>query len=116
MIEKAWGWTEPLVATPLFEMHRLLIKPQHRCSMHVHQHKLNTFYVLGGVLILDVYKEGPSVDVYDHFFLGVGQWRTIEPHTYHQFRTAEGPCRALEMCYIAPLSEDIIRSNVGGAA
>ena len=26
-IEKIWGTTEPLVMTPMFEMHRLTIKP-----------------------------------------------------------------------------------------
>ena len=37
VVEKVWGTTQCLLATPMFELHRLTIKPFHRCSLHIHQ-------------------------------------------------------------------------------
>jgi mannose-6-phosphate isomerase-like protein (cupin superfamily) len=115
-IEKVWGVTEPLIVTPLFEMHRLTIKPGFRCSLHVHHFKHNAFYVIAGKLFLDIMSNdlGGTITVEE---LGVGGFTAIAPGIHHQFRTDEnGPlftC-ALEMYFTEPLSEDIIRRNVGG--
>ena len=46
MIEKIWGTTQSLIRSPMFELHRLIIKPMHRCSLHVHQCKSTAFYVI----------------------------------------------------------------------
>jgi mannose-6-phosphate isomerase-like protein (cupin superfamily) len=113
VIEKIWGTTEPLVVTPMFEMHRLHIKPCHRCSFHVHRFKHNAFYVLGGSLIIDHADSDfephaePTLILPDQVFV-------VPPGLHHQFRTGVAPCIALEMYFTEPLSEDIIRRNVGG--
>jgi len=112
IIEKIWGTTEPLVVTPLYEMHRLIIKSEHRCSLHVHRFKWNAFYVIGGVLLLDLLVSELSPVVVEK--LGEGGFTTIAPGVHHQFRTEAAPALALEMYYTEPLSEDIIRRNVGG--
>ncbi len=114
-IEKIWGTTEPLIVTPLFEMHRLTIKPGMRCSFHVHRFKWNAFFVIFGGLLIDavVGDLGGPVVVED---LKTGDFTTIAPSVHHQFRTVEdGPITsALECYYTEALSEDIIRRNVGG--
>src|SRR5208282_5565885 len=113
--DKIWGVTEPLVVTPLFEMHRLTIKPGYRCSLHVHRFKWNAFFVIFGELLIDLVSGdvGSAVVVEK---LGVGGHTTIAPGVYHQFRTdPDGPLTsALEMYYTESLNEDIIRRNVGG--
>ena len=116
-IKKIWGTTEPLIVTPLFEMHRLTIIPGFRCSFHVHRFKWNAFYVVYGELFVDTAMGdigGPVVIEK----MGIGGFTTVAPGVHHQFRTdSDGPLTsALEMYYCEPLSEDIIRRNVGGPA
>lgn len=112
-IDKVWGTTQPLICTPMFEMHRLIIKPMHRCSLHIHRFKHNAFYILDGLLYIDQV-EGDFAPV-ESQLLRSGECNTIRPGVHHQFRTGTDPCTALEMYYTEPLSEDIIRRNVGSA-
>jgi mannose-6-phosphate isomerase-like protein (cupin superfamily) len=112
LMDKIWGTTEALIRTPAFEMHRLVIKPQHRCSYHLHQFKHNAFYVLDGKLFIDSSLERDGHR--DQTKLVAGYTYTIEPGIWHQFRTGIEPAVVLEMYYTEPLSEDIVRSNVGG--
>ena len=116
-LEKIWGTTEPLVQTPMFEMHRLTIKPGFRCSLHVHKYKWNAFFVIFGDLFIDLVTGDLGAPVVVER-LGPGGFTTVAPGVHHQFRTeADGPVTsALEMYYIEPLSEDIVRRNVGGPA
>src|SRR5579864_505755 len=109
--KKVWGTTELLVATPMFEMHRLRVKPKHRCSFHVHRFKHNAFYILSGELFIDSAKR--DFDEPISVRLGPGDVATLTPGVHHQFRTGAKPCIALEMYYTEALSEDIIRMNVG---
>lgn len=114
--DKIWGSTQPLLQTPLFEMHRLVIKPLHRCSFHTHEFKHNAFFIINGLLFIDsaLEKEGRK----DTVCLSQNRTYTIAPNVWHQFRTGSAGCVALEMYYlerggIEPLAEDIIRANVG---
>jgi len=115
VIEKIWGTTEPLIVTPMFEMHRLRIKPNHRCSFHVHKFKHNAFYVLDGALYID-HADSDFEPHADPTLVWADQVFTVPPGVHHQFRTGIAPCVALEMYFTEPLSEDIIRRNVGGPA
>ena len=114
-IQKIWGDTEALIVTPMFELHRLRIIPDHRCSLHKHRFKWNAFYVIEGGLFIDVI-EGDLMAGVLSVELGPGDHTTIAPGIHHQFRTGPGPCLAREAYYTEPLSEDIIRRNVGGPA
>src|ERR1019366_3333663 len=111
--DKVWGTTEALVTTPLFEMHRLVIKPWHRCSMHRHRFKHNTFYVVSGGMFIDTDLEHLFVtgggDIVRHM-MWPGDVYTLLPGVAHQFRTQSDDCVALEMYFTEPLSEDIVRS------
>jgi len=112
-IEKIWGTTEPLVRTPMFELHRLHIWPGMRCSLHVHQFKHNCFYVISGELFIDSVNGefAPAGTIK----LLPGRVQTVRPGVHHQFHTELSGCVALEMYYTEPLSEDIVRRNIGGA-
>ena len=114
-VQKIWGDTEALIVTPMFELHRLRIIPDHRCSLHKHRHKWNFFYVIAGGLFIDVI-EGDLMAGVLSVELGPGDHTTVAPGVHHQFRTGPGPCVCLECYYTEPLSEDIIRRNVGGPA
>ena len=110
-IAKIWGTTEPLIVTPMFEMHRLKIEQWARCSFHVHRFKHNALYVVVGELFLDIANGDfePPAEVR----LRTGEHYTINPGVHHQFRTGHEPAHALEMYFTEPLSEDIVRRNIG---
>jgi mannose-6-phosphate isomerase-like protein (cupin superfamily) len=119
---KIWGTTEPLIVTPMFEMHRLRIKSMHRCSFHVHRFKHNLFFVLEGELFIDMAdrsllsERGLREEEEDGSVrLHAQEYMTIRPAVHHQFRTGAVPCVALEAYFTEPLSTDIVRLNEGGA-
>lgn len=112
MIGKIWGTTEQQIASPTFEMHRLIIKPNMQCSLHVHRRKWNAFLVLTGRLFIDVVKNDyPLTDVTE---LGPGEATTVGPGEHHRFRTGPEGCTAVEMYYMDALSNDIERKDHGG--
>lgn len=109
---KVWGTTTPLIVSPMFEMHRLAIKPWHVCSIHKHQFKHNAFFVNQGTLYIDVWVDHTGKA--EHTKLEAGAHFTVRPGVRHRFRTGSVACDALEMYYTEPLSEDIQRENEGG--
>lgn len=109
---KVWGTTECCLPEPNCEVHRLIIKPHHRCSLHRHHAKANFFYVLSGHLYVDVGRtDGGGLDA---IRLGANESMTVPAGVIHQFRTGSEPCEALEMYYHEALAEDIERVNEGG--
>ncbi len=114
---KVWGTTTPLIRSPMFEMHRLDIKPWHACSIHTHQFKHNAFYVLSGTLYVDVWADHTGHAYHHKLVPGIGHalaHLTVQPGVRHRFRTGMDDTVALEMYYTEPLSEDIQRENEGG--
>lgn len=112
VIDKVWGTTECVIANAVFEKHRLDIKPGHRCSLHRHKVKWNSFTVISGRLFIDVYSDKLNTLVPTE--LGPGDSTTVGPGVFHQFRTGAEPCLATEEYYTETLSEDIERLNQGG--
>lgn len=112
IVGKIWGSTEPVLIEALFELHRLRIKPQHQCSLHVHTRKANAFLVISGRLFIDVVKNDYALT--DTTELGPGDVTTVQPGEHHRFRTGEEPCEAFEMYYTGILSDDIQRKGKGG--
>lgn len=113
IIGKIWGTTECILETPLFEMHKLVIKPQHRCSLHVHRRKWNAFLVTSGKLYIDVVQN--DYPLTDSTELLPGDVTSVAPGKFHMFRTGAEPCEAWELYYADALSEDIERRDHGGA-
>jgi mannose-6-phosphate isomerase-like protein (cupin superfamily) len=109
---KVWGTTEAVLETPLIEIHRLAIKPNHQCSLHVHRRKWNAFMVTAGELFIDVAKN--DYDLVDTTMLGPGDVTTVRPGEHHRFRTGEVPCEAFEIYYPDTLGDDIDRKGCGG--
>ena len=111
---KVWGTTELLLKTPFIEIHRLAILPNMRCSLHKHQFKWNAFYVSSGRLWIETKKL--DYDLIDITELRPGDLMTAKPNEFHRFVTKDEGMTGIEIYYPEPLSEDIIRADVGGAA
>lgn len=109
---KVWGTTELLLRTSLIEVHRLMILPGARCSLHLHQHKWNAFFVQKGVLYIEVVKK--SYNLTDVTELCEGDFTTVQPGEEHRFTTDTEGAQAIEIYYPAELSEDIVRRDIGG--
>ncbi len=112
LMGKVWGTTEPLLQTPLIEVHRIHIKPGFVCSMHKHERKWNMFYVISGQLAIEVQKN--DYDLLDVTELTGGQWTSVRPGEFHRFRSITD-VECLEIYYLEGLTADIVRQNVGGA-
>jgi len=109
---KVWGTTKLLLRTPFVEIHELVVLPGSRCSMHLHSHKWNAFYVLEGELHIEVEKKGYPLT--DTTVLRAGDICTVPPGEYHRFvTTGQAGCKALELYYPEQLSEDITRRDHG---
>jgi quercetin dioxygenase-like cupin family protein len=108
---KVWGSTEVLISTPLFELHRLFIKPRAACSEHHHQFKHNAFLVIAGTLNIHVEKN--DYKLVDVTTLLPRQVACVPPGEVHWFATGDEGCEAYEMYFCQPLSADIIRRTVG---
>lgn len=107
MTDKVWGTTTALLQTPIIEVHKLVILPRSRCSLHKHVHKWNAFYVTSGVLHVE------EPDSHREHILEPGEFATFAPGRFHRFFTRTRGAECLEIYYPEPLSEDIIRLTVG---
>lgn len=110
---KIWGTTKPLLVTPLIEIHKIDILPDSYCSWHHHSQKWNLFYVLEGELDIEVRRRAYALT--DMTPLCQGELTTVQPGEVHRFcNRSSDMVSALEVYYLSPLSEDIIRETVGG--
>ena len=107
---KVWGETKPIIITPLVEIHEIKINKGAQCSTHVHKHKWNGFYLLSGKLHIEVWKN--EYDLKDITILNPSEFTTVRPGEYHRF-WAEEDSTAIEIYYPEPLTEDILRKDVG---
>ncbi len=111
---KVWGITELMLKTPFLEVHRLEINADAYCSMHKHNFKHNAFLVVEGSMTIETQKL--DYDLVDETELFARDFTTVKPGEYHRFRAGTDGCIAFEIYYCEPLSEDIIRKDVGGKA
>jgi mannose-6-phosphate isomerase-like protein (cupin superfamily) len=80
--------------------------------MHLHKYKSNAFIVLSGSLTIEVKKN--AYDLVDKTELNAGDMTTVRPNEKHRFVSGDSACVAYEIYYPEPLSEDIVRDDVGG--
>jgi mannose-6-phosphate isomerase-like protein (cupin superfamily) len=108
---KLWGETRCIFKTPLAELHRIEVNPHGFCSVHLHEHKWNGFFVERGELLVKVWQPSGTLD---QTLLGPGDFMTVPAGVEHQFVAMKEGCLAFEMYSIDPLTEDIVRRSVGG--
>jgi mannose-6-phosphate isomerase-like protein (cupin superfamily) len=109
---KVWGTTEPLLVTPMIELHRIKVKPRMKCSIHQHERKWNMFYCVNGIINIHVRKN--AYDLVDVTKLIPGEYTSVKPGEYHWFETQLNDAEVLEIYYLEPITEDIVRETVGG--
>jgi mannose-6-phosphate isomerase-like protein (cupin superfamily) len=109
---KVWGSTSLLWRTPLIEVHKLEIVAGGYCSWHKHQHKHNAFIVHSGALTIEIKKA--AYPLTDKTVLRAGDFTTVRPGEEHRFVAGLSPTVAFEIYYPEMLSEDIVRTDVGG--
>jgi len=94
-VEKKWG-SETWVVNELQYAGKLMtVSPGHSCSLHFHKNKMETFYVLEGVLKLSLY-DWERCETHD-FILNPGECYTLSPMTPHSFSThTNETCKFIE--------------------
>ena len=103
---KTWGEKKNIFHNDLCEVSVLDLVPNQRCSLHKHQTKFNTFYVIEGELFIKT-EWGVAQ-------LQAGQDFTTRPREFHEFQTAKQPCKVIEVMYTQYDAEDIERETLGG--
>lgn len=107
---KVWGNTRFIFSANSVEVHRIEVNKGASCSKHLHRHKNNAFFVESGRLEVDVWKN--DYPLVDKTVLGPGDYMTVRPGEYHQFRALEDTA-ALEIYSVTLDPEDIVRESAG---
>lgn len=93
MHKKVWGREEWIVNTDKYCGKILELNKGYRCSMHYHKNKDETFYILGGEVLLElngssrVMKKGDIQRIepwIKHRFTGLKKSKIIEFSTHHE--------------------------------
>jgi len=92
-VNKSWGHEKWLVNNDLYCGKILFIKKDHRCSIHYHKLKDETFYVLSGKIKLELFSETITMNEGDsyrlipntvHRFTGLEESNLLEISTHHE--------------------------------
>lgn len=108
---KVWGTTQQLHANSAFELHRLVIDGQHRCSRHHHTAKHNLFFVESGAIMVSVWQPGKFVA--DFTTLTDGQSLVVPPGLDHMFVGVAPKSVVFEAYWTELRGDDIVRKNHG---
>lgn len=92
-VKKAWGEEWWIVNTDYCGK-ILTVLPGHKCSLHFHKDKKETFYVLEGELELELLDLKTASISYRK--LKTGESLTLEPLTPHSFKTSKMSCKFIE--------------------
>jgi len=113
---KNWGYTTKIFQSEVNSIYHLEINKDGYCSEHYHNHKLNEFYVIMGVLEITIWQQdedGKETGTKDVTLLASGQSTRIPPGLYHQFK-AMTKCEAIEIYQVLLTEPDIERRTEGG--
>ena len=81
VVEKIWGWEYWIVNNQDYCGKVLVLKKQHRCSIHEHHIKKETFFAISGRILLEI----SSQDGFEKIILTPGMSVTLVPYTKHRF-------------------------------
>jgi mannose-6-phosphate isomerase-like protein (cupin superfamily) len=87
--KKVWGKEEWLANTEKYCGKILTLKPGFSCSYHYHKNKDETFYVLSGLVYLNV--EGQDI------IMRKGESLRIQPGQKHKFASLKGTSKIIEI-------------------
>lgn len=86
VVSKVWGHEEICVNTDLYCGKLLHLMKGFRCSIHKHEEKDETFYILTGKVQIELFAVLNDELVPSHKFILIpGNSIRIEPGTYHRF-------------------------------
>lgn len=107
IVQKAWGQEEWLANSPLYCLKRLIINPNWQTSLHCHEIKVESLYVLGPQCI----EVGDEFDEFTQIQPNV--CFSFQPYQFHQFRNTHptASCMLLEVS-TQHFESDIIRKTV----
>lgn len=108
---KVWGWTQRVFRNEVVQVDRAFVRRGMRCSLHLHRHRSNMFFVESGRLLVRVHKDG----LVDEVTLLPGQQTTVRPGDKHEMEALDDAL-VLEVYSVCLGGEDIVRDNQGGQA
>ncbi len=103
VIKKPWGSEEILEINSKYMVKKLSMWSGHRCSLQYHKKKLETIFVLSGVLRV---LKGISPNSLENIELKAGDSLTISQGTIHRM---EGVTDTIYLEASTPEMEDVIR-------
>jgi len=92
-VKKLWGSEEWLVNNNLYCAKYLNLKRGYQCSLHYHKLKDETFYILEGIIELELQENGREVTI----TLVRGNQYRLKPYTLHRFRAITFRAKILEI-------------------
>jgi mannose-6-phosphate isomerase-like protein (cupin superfamily) len=115
---KKWGMEEVFVNNSMYCGKRMTVMPGVACSIHYHTDKVETFVVLDGRLILEIYEEVSLMAPKRRRLLECrpllpGRPLTILKHTPHRFWAEHAPVRFLEFSSHDSLDDSIRITKAG---
>jgi len=102
-IEKPWGSEELVEINDKYMVKKLTMWSGHRCSLQYHEQKMETIYVLAGILKI---VQGSSQDALEEKLYYPGDSVTIKPGLIHRM---EGVEDAIYLEASTPEIDDVVR-------
>jgi mannose-6-phosphate isomerase-like protein (cupin superfamily) len=99
IIEKPWGSEELIELNSKYCLKKLFMKKGHRCSLQYHEKKVETIYVLEGILTIEVNKKTINLKPNESITISVGD--------VHRMSAVNSDAYYLESS--TPELEDVIR-------
>lgn len=114
MTEKYWGISIRRYIDDSTQLEEIVILPGGYSSVHLHEHKLNTFLVTSGELNVRIFKDVNTMQAVH--IVSPGQSFCVKPGVLHQFY-AQTEIHGYELYYasVGKLeADDIVRMSEGG--
>jgi len=98
-VTKLWGKEEWLVNNEVYCAKYLNLIRGYQCSLHFHKIKDETFYVVEGVVKLEVLKSMQPCDIYNKntVMMNKGEQFRLRPGTIHRFSAYTPKAKILEI-------------------
>jgi mannose-6-phosphate isomerase-like protein (cupin superfamily) len=108
--DKFWGETRKVYQDQHCEVHHATPRAGGYSSRHVHEAKVNVFYVVSGRVTVTVYSDGKEAK----FTLCRGHRFEVAPNIHHRF-SADEDSELMEVYYLPTIRQfDIVRFDEGG--